>query len=381
MCERYLRIRIDRLANKTFPSGDKYVTLRVNEWDTADKVYSMLEQGYGIKNGSLKYWGIPVARYCWEYPSNSCLKMHDIAAAFDIDVMRLSVELDEKLSLNVKFLHDSKKVLLIAADSCDTIAQVKWNIISKAGIPRSDPSDSRLPDPSDSRLLVAGSQLGEWRTLEDHNTLENCNIQNNSDVYFRFVERIGLRGQKLDVIVRTVSPKKIPISIGSGNTINELMEKIQDKAGIPPSQQRLIFQGKQLEDGRTLSDYKIQNESFVDLTLKLRGGGSIFTDVCSDKYLRVLEWSKEAPEWRYACSGLNLEGLCPNADCVAFGQLVICRTGFGVTNVCRAECKCPICYTVFAPKTCGFSNCDWLCDGIKTNGTPVNPYTKTDFTY
>jgi len=125
MCERYLHIRIDRLANKTFPSGDKYVTLRVNEWDTADKVYSMLEQGYGIKDGSLKYWGIPVERHSWQYPSNCCLKMHDIAAAFNVDVMRFSVELDEKLSLHVRFLHDSERVLLIEAKSCDTIAQVK----------------------------------------------------------------------------------------------------------------------------------------------------------------------------------------------------------------------------------------------------------------
>jgi len=72
--------------------------------------------------------------------------------------------------------------------------------------------------------------------------------------------------------VKTLTGKEIEIDIEPTDKVERIKERVEEKEGIPPPQQRLIFSGKQMNDEKTASDYKVQGGSVLHLVLALRGG-------------------------------------------------------------------------------------------------------------
>ena len=166
-------------------------------------------------------------------------KIHEVSALFN------SCFCEGGTQIFVKTL-TGKTITLDVAPS-DTVDSLKAKIQYKEGIP-----------PHRQCLIFAGKHVQNGYTLRDYN------IQKDSTLHLV----LCLCGGGMQIFVKTCSERTITLEVEPSDTVNSVKARIQEKEGIPPDQQRLIFDGKQLEDEHLLSQYNIQKESTLLLLLR-----------------------------------------------------------------------------------------------------------------
>jgi len=246
-----------------------------------------------------------------------------------------------------------------------------------------------LQHTSVSTLIVGDRRLTreDWRKTVDYYLLDG-------DTWSVMVGDVSLAASpSRNLFFRTPSGKTRSLSFHRCETVEHIKAKIEEREGLPCSQQRLMFAGKPLRDERTLAEYGILPDCTLELNIELLGGsppcslnnsipsseplirGVPFADITNNDQLVRKKWSNRAPKWRVANQGLCIEGVCRNKECSAYKNGVVMNYQFKEFDLIEdsCECKCPICQQHVVPTNFGVNNCKWMYVGKKVVSAAQRP--------